>query len=637
MKLGNPYNTNDLKSRATGIAVFFTIFLSLLAVRLWYLQIWRGEEYRLFSDQNRFKIQRRAAPRGKVLDRHGHLLADNRPRFDLLYTRGYASDLDKEFQILSDVFSWSSDELAKKKAQILESAPYLPRMIARDLSWTELAQVESQRLELSGTDIEVRAVRDYLYGDSFFHVLGYTGEVNDSDLQRLKKRYPQRNYRLGDQIGVIGVESFYESFLRGKDGNEFVVVDVKGRPVQRTGLSLFDQTNIEKAVAGNTLQLSLDLELQLAGVRAFEDRIGAAVAMDPQTGEILAMVSRPGLDPNRFTQQVSGSQLLAWRNRPDKPFLDRSLQEHYPPGSTMKLVMALAGLEQDVIEADTIVNCPGSFRLGRRVWHDHNRAGFGKIKIQEAIKRSSNVFFFKLGLSLGLDQMGRWSRRLGLGRRTYLGNEVFANEDLVDRLKVFNQEVPGKIPSSAWVRETGHTTVKAETVNAAIGQGGFLTTITQLSRMLSALGNGGKVFQPLLVKAIREPDGEVVRQFSASVENHIEFDPEAIENVLSGMARAVNEQRGTAPRARLRNFIVGGKTGTSQVIGLGRFDEETEDKFKDHGLFVGMAPMDNPRIAVAVIVENGGSGGRSAAPIARVMMKNYLNRILGKKADLGRR
>ncbi|PIR21999.1 MAG: penicillin-binding protein 2 [Deltaproteobacteria bacterium CG11_big_fil_rev_8_21_14_0_20_45_16] len=642
MRLSDPYNVADLKPRAIGLAIFFGALVFCLLVRLWYLQIWRGDEYRAFSDRNRFKIKRISAPRGKIFDRNAKLLADNRPRFDVLYTRGFSDDPELELTKLKDIFGWSTEENAARVAQVKASAPYQSRRLARDISWDQLAKIESRSLEFLGVDVDVISVRDYLYGDAFFHTIGYTGEVDDRDLDRLQGRYPDREYRLGDQIGVIGSEALYEPYLRGRDGREFTVVDVKGRPVERTGLDWFDKSNLQEAVAGRSLTLSLDLELQLTAVRAFGENIGAAVALDPQTGEILAMVSRPALDPNLFTQQISGKQLAEWRDREDKPFLDRTLGEHYPPGSTFKIVMATAALETGVIQPDTIIYCPGSFRLGSRVWSDHNRAGFGSITVHDAIQRSSNVFFFNVGLMLGLDTMYHWSKLFGLGRRTNLGNEVFESDDgkvgKVAKLWRFNSEQSGFIPSENWVNQVGNTTIKAETINAGIGQGAFLLTITQLARMISILGNSGKVFQPQLLKKMSSADGLRERSFKAILENQIEFQEKSVKTVTEGIRAVVNDPGGTAMRARLKNYIVGGKTGTSQVVGLlrAKADKDRED-YQDHALFVGMAPLEHARIAVAVIVEHGGHGGTTAAPIARAMMENYLSRNFPVEANLGQR
>ncbi|TVQ78602.1 MAG: penicillin-binding protein 2 [Bradymonadales bacterium] len=628
MRLSDPYNTTELKSRAQFVAIGFAFLIFLLLFRLWYLQIWRGEEYRLFSDRNRFKIERISAPRGQILDRRGALLADNRPRFDIHVTRAFATNLDKELEALKSILQWSDEEFEERSRLVKAFPLYQSRRIARDVSWDQLAQVENRSNELSSLGIQVQSVRDYLYGDAFFHVIGYTGEVSEINLQRLRQRFPDRNYRLGDSIGVIGAESIYERFLRGSDGREFVVVDVKGRPVHRTNLRLFDQNTRVGARAGNSLELSLDLELQLTALRAFGDQRGAAVALDPNTGEILAMISRPSLDPNLFTRELTGRQLNALRERPDKPFLDRSLGEHYPPGSTYKMLMGAAALEEGVVTAEQSFHCPGFFRFGRRIWRCHRRSGHGHVDLREAIKVSCDVYFYNVALALGLDRMHRWAKQFGLGRRTNLGHEIFSNSPLAQFYR-FNSEQTGFVPNSSWVRRSGHTSLEGETINAGIGQGGNLMTVTQLARMTAAFGNSGQFFQPQLVRAQRRPGGDLIEAYESLLENQVQLKPETSALILDAMKAVVNERDGTALGSRIAEFSWGGKTGTSQVVALSlRPEDEDEIPFEmeHHALFVGLAPIENPKIAVAVIVEHGRSGSRAAAPIARAMVRNYLNR-----------
>lgn len=632
MKLSNPNSVAELRHRAAALAIIFSCFLGLILIRLWYLQIWKGEEYRRFSDRNRFKIERLAAPRGQIIDRNGQLLADNRPRFDLQFTRAFSSNIDEEIKTLAEIFQWDEQTRLTKQAEVSKAAAYRSVRLARDITWDQLAQVQARSLELSGVDIDVLAVRDYLYGDSFFHSLGYTGEINEADLIRLSERYPERGYRLGDEIGVIGAEAFYERFLRGVDGREFHVVDVRGRPVQKSGLDLFDQKLRVEPQAGKTLQLTLDLPLQLEAIRAFGSERGAAVAISPQTGELLALVSRPALDPNIFTREVSGELLRKLRDRADKPFLDRSVAEHYPPGSTFKLIMATAALELGVIDTHTKYFCPGYFRYGRRVWRCHKRQGHGHVDLRDAIKKSCDVFFYNVGLLVGLDRMHEFSRRFGLGKRTHLGHEVFSKEGRLDRFFRFNFEQAGFIPDTRWVQEKGHTTIEGETINAGIGQGGYVTTVIQLARMVSIFANNGTIFQPQLVKNIRSPSGKILESYNSIVENRLRIEKIARDSVLDGMFAVVNEPEGTALGSRLRDFNFGGKTGTAQVVSLHRTENQDDlaRELQDHALFVGLAPIENPQIAVAVVVENGGSGSRSSAPIAKAMVQNYLNRHLAK-------
>lgn len=638
MKLADAYNTSALRPRAYLLGGLFIFLIALLLVRLWYLQIWRGEEYRNFSDRNRFKVVEISAPRGKIFDRNGRLLADNRPRFDVHFIRGFSVDVESEMLLLKDIFQWSDEEYQAQLIAVEKSAPYRGARLARDASWSQLARLEARTLDLSGVDIQVLAVRDYLYGDAFFHSIGYTGEVGDHDLRYLRQSAPELRYRLGDQIGISGMERMYEHLLRGRDGRRFVVVDVRGRPVQQEESALVVEESLVPAQAGSSLRLSFDLELQLETIRALGDRRAAAIAMDPQTGQILAMVSRPAIDPNIFTQFVSRQRLRELRERPDKPFLDRNLGEHYPPGSTFKLVMALAALEEGVIRPDTILNSPGSFRFGRRTWHDHNRAGFGQIDLREAIQKSSNVFFFQVGLDLGLDKMFYWSRSLGLGRLTWPGHEVFSDRSRPqERLRRFNFEQPGHLSTSSWVRRLGNTTLGAETINAGIGQGGYLVTTTQLARMLSVIANGGKIFQPQFVLESMTSEGEKMRSFEAILENTVEINESYRHLILDAMGAVVNEPGGTAGRARIRGVRVGGKTGTSQVVSLSASDEDEENvSLQAHALFVGVAPVENPQIVVAIVVEHGASGGRAAAPVARQMIQNYLSRMQPERSPSGR-
>jgi penicillin-binding protein 2 len=611
----------------------FGIALAILLVRLWYLQIWQGEVYREFSDRNRFKIERLSAPRGPIVDRNDELIADSRPRFDLLFTRGNAQNFEAEFKLLKDILKWSPEDFQKKKDRLVRAAPYQPVFVDQDLTYDELALVQSQALDLPGVDIEVNAVRDYLYKDIFFHVIGYTREINETDLQKFQDDFPERNYRQGDQKGVNGIESLYESLLRGQDGRDFLVVDARGRRVNREEWSMLPRANRVEPISGLSLKLSLDSRLQLLAYKALEGKEGAVVAMDPNTGEILAYVSRPALDPNLFTQVIAPEDFERWMNRPDKPYLDRIAGEHYPPGSTLKVVMALAALETGVINEQTRFFCPGHYRLGNHVWSCWQKEGHGSVNIVDAIERSCDVFFYNVGQLLGLDSMYAWSSRLGLGRRTYVGSELFQSK--VDQIWRFNSEGPGNIPSSDWVLARGNTTVEAETVNAAIGQGGFTVTALQMVRMLSALTGDGKIYQPQLVLSSYNPLENRVQQYQARVENEISIKPELKDLILRGMHLVVNGANGTAKSARIAGVDFGGKTGTAQVIRveLQKKLGKSKREFADHALFIGAAPLRSPKIAVAVIVENGGHGW-AAGLIAKQLIEAHLKQTTeGKEND----
>ncbi|MBN8556034.1 MAG: penicillin-binding protein 2 [Deltaproteobacteria bacterium] len=628
MKLSDPYNVSELRARAIVVSVLFGVMLGLLLLRLWYLQIWQGETYREFSDRNRFKIEKLSAPRGQLLDRNGKLLADSRPRFDLTFVRGNAQNLEYELKLLQNIFHWTDPEFEKRMAKITQAPMYQAQSIAQDLTPEQLALVESQSLELPAVDVEVIAVRDYLYEDSLFHILGYTGEINDRELESLRLRFPERNYKLGDQKGIIGIESLYEGFLRGQDGRDFIVVDVKGRRVNQDQWRMLPSAVRIEPVAGKTLQLTLDQDLQLETVKAFKNQVGSAVAIDPKTGQILAYVSRPALNPNIFTKPISNSDFDSMMKQSDNPFLDRVVGEHYPPGSTLKLIMAAAGLESGSINPNTTFYCPGFFRFGNRVWKCWKHEGHGKMNVVSAIARSCDVFFYNAALLLGLDSMFSWSLRFGMGRRSYIGSEVFSdNQSRPDRLARFNTEASGFIPSVDWVLSKRLTSVEAETINAGIGQGAFTTTIIQLARMIAALGNGGKVFQPQLVLNAQKPSGEVIRNYQSQLESHFILSEETKKAVLQGIEDVIGEPQGTAHGSRIPGVHFGGKTGTAQVVALDLSKSSRRVDYRDHALFVGLAPIDDPKIAVAVIVEHGEHGASAAAPIAKMMVKTYLDKL----------
>jgi len=507
----------------------------------------------------------------------------------------------------------------------VSSPPYLAQSIAQDISSEQLALIESQNLELPGVDIETQAVRDYLFGDLFFHSIGYTGEINDSELSHLQIQFPERNYRLGDQKGVIGIERIFEPILRGQDGRDFIVVDVKGRRVNQEEWDLLPRASRIEPQAGQSLQLSLDLSLQEETVKNFGDKVGAAVALDPNTGQVLSYVSRPALDPNIFTRVISNADFQKMMNQENNPFLDRVAGEHYPPGSTFKLVMATAALETGAIDLKTTFTCPGYFRLGNRVWRCWDHGGHGTLNVVQAIERSCDVFFYNVAQALGLDTMFAWSSRLGLGRQTFIGNEIFSEK--TTELLRFNSEQSGFIPNVAWVERRHLSSVEGETINAGIGQGAYLVTALQLARVVSALGNGGNIYQPQLVLNSLL-DGKI-HGFHSVLENQISIRPDVREALMKGMQNVVEGSFGTAHAAHVPGIVVGAKTGTAQVASLELTKGAStamKKKLQDHGLFVALAPLDKPRIAIAIIVENGGHGGTVAAPIARAMIKNYLQR-----------
>jgi penicillin-binding protein 2 len=430
---------------------------------------------------------------------------------------------------------------------------------------------------------------------------------------------------------VKGVEALYESILRGHDGSDFTVVDARGRRVNQEQWKLLPKTVREDPVSGMGLMMSFDLDLQLETAKALAGKQAAAIALDPNNGQVLAMVSLPGLDPNIFAGVVKGDQMADFMERDDKPFLDRSLAEHYPPGSTFKLAIASAALEQGVIDENTTYFCPGYYKFGNRVWKCWDKQGHGRVNVVQAIERSCDVFFYNVGLALGLDSIYQWAARFGFGRRSFLGNEVFPGK--LETLFRFNSEQPGFIPNSEWVLSRRSSSVEAEIINASIGQGAVTVTLMQLARMASIIANGGRVYQPQLVLSTVGADGKPLQSFESKLENDILFKPKTLELVRRGMSEVVNGSLGTARASKISGLIYGGKTGTAQVAALNLTKKFRSKSLEDHSLFVAVAPIENPKIAVAVIVENGGHGSSGAAPVGKLMIQTYLKDLIAKERN----
>lgn len=636
MRLSDPYNVSELKARSIAIAVMFCILLGVLLIRLWYLQIWMGTTYRDFSDRNRFKIERLAAPRGQLLDREGRLLADSRPRFDVDFIRSNAIQYEYELRKIGQVLHWSEDDFQKRLQKINDASPYQTIQIAQDISFEELGGLESQSLDIPSVDIETNAVRDYLFSDAFFHSLGYTREIGPDDLKTLQMRFPERNYKSGDQKGMRGIEEIFEGLLRGQDGRDFIVVDVRGRRVNTDDWHLLPKAVREDPIAGKTMRLSLDLDLQMAGIKAFGEHIGAAVALDPETGEVLAYVSKPGLDPNAFTKVISTEDYRAMQEGDANPFLDRVAGAKYAPGSTLKLVMAAAALETGVISPTTTFFCPGSYRFGGNTWKCHLHSGHGTMNVVSAIEQSCDVFFYNTGFALGLDSMFAWSSRFGLGRATRVGNETSSAPGSIRAKELirFNSELEGRLPSVEYVRANRQTTVEAESINASIGQGSFEVTAMQLARMVAAIGNGGKVFQPQLVLDARSSLGGQPQVFKGQLETQFELSPQTQASLLRGMELVIEGSQGTARLSKLPGIKWGGKTGTAQVVAMEfqKLHGKKSKEYEDHALFVGLSPLDHPKIAVAVIAEHGGHGSSAAAPVAKAIVKAFMDKRAASEA-----
>ncbi len=555
----------------------------LLVMRLWQLQILQGEEYRKLSEANRLRIISIPAPRGIIFDRNGVPLVKNSPYF-------YASIIPNEFDKgnvvpLSKILSIPAEEISEKIRKT-DLSPFIPVKLKQRLSFFEIAYIEARRSDFPGLIIETEVGREYIYGDVGSHLIGYLGKLNPSQLKDPAFReIPPYMF-----VGQWGVEKLFDSSLRGIPGNRIIEVNALGREIRLI--------REKPPVKGQDITLSIDIYLQEATEKAFGDRAGASVALKPDSGEILALVSKPSFDPNLFTGGMSYSEWSTLMKDKKNPMLNRAIQSQYPPGSIFKIVTALAGLEEGVITAGTKVDCRGGIGYGK--WHFGcwQKHGHGVVSLHRSIVESCDVFFYETGKRLGIDRIHDYATRLGLGKKT--GIEL-------------GKERTGLIPTAKWKLETRKLPwFLGETFHAAIGQGYIAVTPLQLAVMTSTVVNGGILYKPTLLK-----DAPPV------IQARLKLSPENLKIIKTGLIGVVSDPGGTGWASRSEMAEIGGKTGTAQVVAAGK--GTTAEKFGDHAWFVAFAPPENPGIALSVLVEHGGHGGAAAAPIAKHAIEAYMN------------
>jgi penicillin-binding protein 2 len=488
---------------------------------------------------------------------------------------------------------------------------FQPVTLEGDLSFDQLARVESHLYALPGVLTDVRPRRDYVGGDLAAHLIGTIGEIRRDQLESDEFA----GYRQGEVIGQTGVEQLLEPTLRGQAGGRNVVVNVAGRVMQ-----VLDEI---PPVPGGSVTLTIDLDLQRAAEEAFlpdavgePAKMGAAVAIDVRSGEVLALVSKPAFDPNDFSGGVNAAVWKQLTGDEWRPLQNRAISGQYPPGSTYKAIVAAAALAEKVTNTQERVFCPGYFHFGNRAYRCWKKEGHGSVDLHDALKKSCDVYFYTMGLRLGVDRLADYAHAFGLGRRTGIP---------------LPQEKPGLIPTSAWKQKRFHEKWMAgETVSIAIGQGYDLVTPLQLAVSFAALANGGRIVQPRLVLSRRDASGEAVPEPYDPPHAEIDIPAEALQPVLKGLEAVVEEPGGTGSRSRVPGVRVGGKTGTAQTVGLKHTEDLKDDeipmRYRDHGWFAAFAPVDAPEIAVAVLNEHGGGGGATAAPIAQKILQRYFEK-----------
>jgi len=619
--LGQEEQVREYQDRFKYLYAALFIAIALILSRLVHLQILQGDKLRHISEENHIKRVKIAAPRGMIFDRNRTLLIDNRPAFDLEIIPQYLRESKQTKEVvtlLSRLVKMPESEIYGDLKKARTQPSFMPVKIKTDLSRDEVAAIESWKIDMPGVQVEEEIKRTNIYSDIAAHLLGYIGEVSATELPLVNKKSKHR-YKLGDSKGKFGLEERMEDILRGEDGEKLVEVDALGRVKLEKGKGRALNAEIEKpAVPGKNLILTIDQDLQLAAAKAFGDKIGSLVAIDPRNGEILAMISRPSFDPTEFSRGIPATlwaKLLANENH---PLRDKTIQDHYPPGSVFKVVTGIAGLEEGVLDENTKFHCSGSIRVGNRVYHCHLKRGHGEMNIVSAIAQSCDVFFYRVAQKLNsVDDIAKWAWHLGLGKKTGIS---------------LAREVPGLIPTEAWKKKRYNEPWNAgETLSVAIGQSFVLTTALQLANTYASIANGGTLYRPYIVKEIESFGGQVLKEFNPEALDKTRLKLKTYELIKQGLWGAINSPHGTGFWSKLPGMDFVGKTGSVQVVRIAAdkiYQKCEAMKFRErhNAVFAGFAPAKNPVIAVAVVAEHACHGSTGAAPIAKEVIKTYLEK-----------
>jgi len=589
-------------------SVFIALLATILLARAFYLQIMQHEHYIERAESNRISLVPTAPHRGLILDRNGRILAENYSAYTLELTRAKTDDLDATLAEVGKLIEITPGQLRRFRRLLAESHEFETVPLKSKLTDEEVAILAANRYRLPGVEVRARLFRNYQAGPGMAHVVGFIGRINDRDLKRLRETDLERNYKGSVHIGKTGLEQSYETLLHGRTGFDQMETDASGRAVRM--LSRIPP------VPGKDLRLHLDAELQAVAEHAFGDFLGGLVALDPNTGGVLALVSKPGFDPNLFVDGIDPETWKSLNESPERPMVNRVLRGIYPPGSTIKPFMALAGLELGLRKpSDSIVD-PGYYSLpnSRHQFRDWKRGGHGVVDLRRSISQSCDTYYYRLAVDMGIDRMHDYLAQFGLGEKTGI--------DL-------DGESSGLLPSREWKqRRWKQPWYPGETVIAGIGQGYHLTTPLQLATAAAMLANGGKRIEPRLVQAMRDPLAHTWQPMPGAVRGQVAVKPEHLALVREGMMDVMRPGGTAAAAAAGAPYTIAGKTGTAQVVGIkqgARYDAgRLAREHRDHALFIAYAPAENPTIAVAVMVENGGSGSGTAAPIARAVFDYYL-------------
>lgn len=600
----------DYRKRFERLTVLVVVVFAIFFADLWYLQVIKGEEYLKRSESNCLRTQHVPAPRGDIFDRQGRVLVQSRPAFSVSLVREDVKDINKLIGRLSPLLNEKPASLWEKIVAAKNMPRYMPIRLCEDVDLDTVALVEMFKFEMPGVTIEVEPKRDYVYGRMASHLFGYLGKISDREF----KSGSYKNVRMSGFIGRCGLEKSYQEQLAGIGGGRQVEVDASGQVISVYGDIL--------PVPGDSVYLTLDADLQRVAEDAMAGRSGAIVAMNPKNGKVLVWASCPNINLESFINGLRREEWLNLVNDPLRPLPDKVIQGQYPPGSTYKIVTVAAALEDKVISPGKSLYCSGQYRLGNRTYRCWEERGHGGVDMHTAIVRSCDSYFYEMGRRLGVNRLSHYARGFGLGTP--------AEVELED-------EKAGLVPSTDWkIKRYKIPWQEGETLSVAIGQGFNLVTPLQMLRVISAVANGGLLYRPQFIEKIINPEGKIVKEFKPVIDSRVPVSQQTLEIIRDGLGGVVNEPHGTGGVCRLPTVMVGGKTGTAQVVRLPQYRERNMAavpyRYRDHAWFVAFAPLKDAEIAVAVLVEHGGHGGSAAAPIARAVLEEYFSKKSGSEA-----
>ena len=618
--LSQRHEVGEFRKRYRWMALFVVLVFGALITRIAQVQIFQRDRWSGIAQDNITKTLELPATRGVIRDVAGRVVASSRPSYDV-YATPRLLRIPEDVDRIASLMGLSEEQkasLSTRLAELPENRQTRRLELYSDISREQLAALETHLAELPALDIVTVPLRDYPYATLGAHLIGYLNEVNETDLQNASD---PGIYRSGDRIGRSGLERRYEDLLRGARGFRRLVVDARGRALEGTRPHSLEVDMLKKPVPGHDLQLTIDMQLMKAFDRAFRQHpSGAAVVIDIHTGAVRALYSKPVYDPNEMSSGLSIKRYQEVTADPFRPLIDKTIYETYFPGSTFKIITALAALEDSVVDPMQRVECMGSIKIGRQKFRCTHRHEW--VDLYESIVQSCNVYFWELAEEVGLERINRYAEAFGFAERSGIG---------------VNSEAKGFLATRDWYKEHYGAFRPGYTLNTAIGQGNTRVTVLQLAMAYAAIANGGTLYVPQVVQNVKAPDGSLSETFQPRVRREVGVSPEHLELLRRALTDVVNDDSGTAYSARTpEGPLVAGKTGTAQVVSRKSRSAESSSAWyldRSHGWFAGFAPADDPQVAFAVLVEHGGSGGASAAPIATTVMQEYLSELENEESE----